>query len=239
MKPVALVGFQQATMRQHLSAPEDAEIWTLNYAWCHRIPKINRLFEIHAPDDRMNGEEISKEHDDWLQERHMFPIYTLPGTYEKIPSSVAYPWDEVTERFCGHLLVEDKVLKVFTSTFDYMIALALFEGFNPIYLYGFAMAGDREHGYQRDGFCYWSGYGNAMGVDVIQVKESTLLRPKVYHLGGQMYSVRTIMLHRDKCEKRIVELEKELLEQRGAIKVIDEILKEEQPKSEIGQNDAD
>ena len=66
-----------------------------------------------------------------------------------------------------------------------MIAMALYEGFNPIYLYGFAMAGDREHGYQRDGFCYWAGYANAMGVDVIQVKESTLFRPKVYHLGGQ------------------------------------------------------
>ncbi|MCP4278457.1 MAG: hypothetical protein GY776_00430, partial [Alteromonas sp.] len=89
MKQVALVGFNRKTMDFHTKAPKGAEVWTVNHAWKYDIPKIDRLFEIHAPEHRINSNPISIEHDNWLKEKHGFPIYTLPETYEYIPSSVA------------------------------------------------------------------------------------------------------------------------------------------------------
>jgi len=213
--PVALVGFKIDTMLQHTTAPKGAEVWTLNHAWKYDVPHIDRLFEIHAPSDRMTPYATSKKHDIWLSEKHPFPIYTLPDTYPGIPSSVAYPFDEISKEFCGHILVGKQVQEVFTSTFDYMIALALFEEFDPIHIYGFSMAGDSEYGYQRDGFAYWAGQADARGVDIVQCKESTLFNPVVYHKGGQMYARHTLESHKAAHKDQLKKIEIELHKQMG------------------------
>jgi|SaaInlV_200m_DNA_2_1039689.scaffolds.fasta_scaffold04062_6 hypothetical protein len=220
MKTVALVGFNKTTMKYHTKAPKGAEVWTVNHAWKYDIPKIDRLFEIHLPEHRLTSNIITKEHDVWLSKEHDFPIYTLPSTYEKIPSSVAYPYDEIVAEHCGNLLAGDKVQKVFTSSFDYMLALAIHEGFKNIYIYGFAMRGNSEYGYQRDGLAYWLGYANARGIKIIQHAKSTLLRPKVYHKGSQMISRQMAEHHIQTHEEQVKRLENQLAEKQGALGVL-------------------
>lgn len=218
MKTVALVGFNKATMKFHTGV--DAPVWTINHAWKYDIPRIDRLFEIHLPEHRKTSNKITKDHDNWLSQKHDFPIYTLPGTYEEIPSSVAYPFDEIAQEHCGGLLAGDKVQHVFTSSFDYMLALAIHEGYKKIYLFGFAMRGDSEYGYQRDGLAYWIGYANAKGIEIIQHEKSVLLRPKVYHLGGQMIGRQVVEHHKETHEEQVKLLSDEVNKQIGALELM-------------------
>ncbi len=232
MKQVALVGFNRKTMDFHTKAPKGAEVWTVNHAWKYDIPVIDRLFEIHAPEHRINSNPISIEHDNWLKEKHGFPIYTLPETYEYIPSSVAYPFDEIATEYCGTLLAGDKVQRVFTSSFDYMLALAIYEGFDEIYIYGFAMRGDGEYGYQRDGLAYWMGYAGAKGIKVIQHEKSNLLRPKVYHLGGQMIGRQVVEHHKITHDEQIKLLEVDMNKKLGALEVMKSLMEKGTVKPE-------
>ena len=239
MKRVALVGFNSKTMPFHKDAPEDCEIWTLNHAWKYDIPKIDRLFEIHKPEHRRNSNVITKEHDEWLAREHKFPVYTIPRNKE-IPSSVAYPYEQIAQDFCGGLLAGEKEQRVFTSTFDYMLALAIYEGFEEIYIYGFAMQGDGEYKYQRDGLAYWLGFANAKGYKVIQHEKSTTFRPKIYHEGGQMIARQVIEHHRLTHKDMVKKLEAEFQQNQGAYsvminlhkqgKVTDEALKNQESK---------
>lgn len=235
MKRVALVGFNSKTMSFHKSAPDGCEIWSLNHAWKYDIPRVDRLFEIHKPEHRKNSNKITKQHDDWLQERHSFPIYTIPKL-DYIPASKAYPYEQVVDKFCGGLLAGDKVQKVFTSTFDYMMALAIYEGFDEIYIYGFAMDGDSEYRFQRDGLAYWFGFATAKGIKVIQHEKSTTLRPKVYHEGGQMIGRQIAEHHRITHEEQVRKLENKLATKQGAYGVLSSLHQKGKVTDEAVQN---
>lgn len=72
----------------------------------------------------------------------------------------------------------------FTSTVDYALAMALYEGFTEIDLYGVNMANHTEYAYQKPGCEFWCGMAKGMGVKVnVHGKLSTLMRTK----DGKIY----------------------------------------------------
>ena len=82
------------------------------------------------------------------------PLYSV-RTYPDIPSSVAYPLDEVIKYFqCDY----------FSSSFDYAIALAIYEGYERIDIYGCQMSAKDEYIYQRPSFSYWLGMAKGLGI---------------------------------------------------------------------------
>lgn len=84
------------------------------------------------------------------------PIY-MQEQHNDIPASVKYPLDEMVKHF-GR--------QYFKSTLDYMMALALYEGFEEIHLYGVNMADNIEYAHQRPSMEYWIGRAEGMGVKV-------------------------------------------------------------------------
>jgi len=171
-KKVGLVGFYPDT--RHLAPYDDPEweIWGCNEGYNHGFMKRwTRWFQMHQRWDftKLNNRS-DPDHWVWLQEEHDFPIY-MQERYEDIPASVKFPLEEVKKRFG---------VAYFTSSFGYMIAMALLEGFDEIGVYGFEMATDTEYQYQRPNSEWWIGIAIGMGVKVIVPKGCGWMKSKLY-----------------------------------------------------------
>lgn len=100
------------------------------------------------------------------------PIYGLQA-YSEIPGSVAYPTAQVQAAFPWGGQAEE----FFTSSVDWMLALAIVEGAPRIELYGVDLYEARhERGEQRCGAHYWIGIARGRGIDVHIPDESSLCK---------------------------------------------------------------
>lgn len=201
-KKVAIVGFAHSTMPYHKKLGDDWEIWSVNSAWNYDIPRIDRLFEIH-PEEYL---EISKKgerglkHAEWLRQEHPFPIYTIdPSDY--ILSQVQYPYDEIVQELISNFRQGNDIREVFTSSMDYALAQALFEGYTHIKIFGVEMNEGTEYAYQKSGFTFWIGVAIGKGVVLELHERSKLIRPRVYHKGAQMLGRQDLETHAKRYEQ--------------------------------------
>ena len=174
-KKVVIVGF--APGRELAPYEDDSfEFWGMNDLWAHWAahpgvnPKWDRWFDMHQDDVLKNNFRTGPHHIKWLKSREAdFPIYMLK-TQEDIPGSVPYPIDEIWKS------VGDEGNPYFVSTPAYMMALALFEEFEEVHVYGINLLGLDEYEYQRPNFEYWIGLARGKGVKVVLPKESTICK---------------------------------------------------------------
>lgn len=185
MRSVAIVGFSQKTMHYCLQSKAD-EVWSLNHIYLiENFPKLTRLFELHKKHWYLRKEvPRSVAYWEWLQKPQEFPIYMQEKT-DEVPSSVKYPLDEVIED-CLTGLVEidddrnETMRKYFTSSFAYMMALAIHEKFDQIELYGVDMENDTEYGYQRPCGEFWIGIALGRGIKVVIPKPCEMCNAVLY-----------------------------------------------------------
>ncbi|NIP32916.1 hypothetical protein GWN26_10705, partial [Candidatus Saccharibacteria bacterium] len=97
------------------------------------------------------------------------PVY-MQKRWPNIPNSVVYPLKEIIEAYGNY----------FTNTVSYEIALAIFEGFKTIGIYGVDMAVGSEYGHQRPSCEYFIGLAIGLGIEVYIPPEADLL--KIRHL---------------------------------------------------------
>ena len=197
MRQVAIVGFASESIQQDW--PEDVEIWTLNNAWRYGFTRISRLFELHKVEQLTSllGRESvwENQHWEWLRQSHDFPIYMIE-TDERIPTSRAYPLEEICADVFQKLKREDAQVLYMTSSASYMMAMAIHERVERIYLAGVEMASGTEFAYQRDGITYMIGLANGRGIEVVLSNKSGLMRARLYsYEGGQTVSIQVIQEH--------------------------------------------
>jgi len=99
--------------------------------------------------------------------------------YDGIPRSVAYPLRDVQAQI-GVVKGEHKVGGIFSSTFAYMTALALLQGFERIEFYGIELVLDGEYAFQREAMAFWVGKADGMGVEVWMPEACHLLEMPLY-----------------------------------------------------------
>jgi len=189
MKSVAIIGFSKKTLK-YARFSNANEYWTMNHVFLTRtnyIKKIDRLYEIHAREWYLRGEQTkSARYDKWLQQKHPFPIYMQEKEVdtELIPSSVRYPFEEICETLLPGLIKTDGKkqisMKYFTSTVALMLAHAIYDGFDQIELYGVDMDSDTEYSYQKAAGEFWIGYALGRGAKVITPIKSSLYEAPVY-----------------------------------------------------------
>lgn len=184
-KSVALVGFAPETVELARKTKAD-EIWALYTAEQHLgLPRIDRLFEIHPYEFLLDPSHPSKQkgYIEYLKAPHTFPIY-MQEAYPDFPASVKYPLDEINRELFPKLWRGDRnnreMIKFYTSTFSYMLALAIYEGFDIVELYGFEMGTETEWRYQRDSASFMLGVAVGRGVTVYLPKITHLLRARMY-----------------------------------------------------------
>lgn len=213
MKEVALVGFYDPTLPAVANTTAQ-EIWVPNHGYMvmqEDLPRCTRLFEIHKQDWFRRKELPTHEaYWKWLQELHPFPIY-MQEHIPEIKNCVVYPFKEVCEDLFPHLLRQDPTGKLIqeiylTSTASFMLALAIHEKFERVWMYGIGMSTGTEYAYQLPGFTYMKGLANGRGIDTIEQWESPINKALVYAYDAipMIFKERLIEL-RDHYYQKLVE----------------------------------
>ena len=180
-KTVAIVGAGWNTAAWAPWGEDGVEVWGMNeshgYPWFD-VENTTRWFQIHPK------VSFTKEHKcnhwGWLREEHPFLIY-MDRVYDDVPSSTKYPLRDIQNKLINNFYRgEEKVEKLFSSTCDYEVALALLEGFERIELYGIEMVLEGEYAFQREGISFWIGKAEGMGVELWIPEKSSLLVMPLY-----------------------------------------------------------
>ena len=175
---VAIVGFAPSTMEdvQFLFGKGNVEIWAINQlymAW-PRICPINRMesrrnvtrwFQIHHRHSYDQSVQRDHSHHEWMSKQTDFPIYMMEKQ-DDVLVSCAFPKDQLLDKF----------RRYFTNSISWEIALAIYEGFKKIYIYGVDMAQDGEYMFERPSVEFFCGYAEGAGIELVIPEKSDLLK---------------------------------------------------------------
>lgn len=197
-KAVALVGFSKLSNQGAYSLPDGMELWTCNHGHVLNFPRIDALFEMHQweliQDPNYLTEERRNQHTAFMKAPHDFPIY-MAAILPTIPASVRFPLEDA-QGIAGKYLG-------FTSSFCYMIALAIMDGFDRIEVHGFDMDTVTEYRYQREDALRWISFAEGRGIDVHIAPTSGLLEEKILYgyEGIPMVSRQTLEAHKKQYDR--------------------------------------
>ena len=152
MNRLAIVGTHPDTRALAPFDDEGVDIWVFNEAprqpWCKRY---SASFQIHAPEVYSSPNNwIDKGYWGWLQEPHGKPVY-MQEVDPRVPDSVRYPLKEIVWAIPG------AGLRWFSSSAAYALALALYQGYRDITLFGMRLVSSTEYAFQLRNFNFWAG----------------------------------------------------------------------------------
>lgn len=185
---VAFVGFADHG-REDVPWDDPAfEIWGLNEEYVNPwMKRWDRWFQLHTKENYSRPtNQADPNHFEWLKKQRGFPIY-LHKLDPDIPAGVEYPMDEIVEKFGD---------PYFTSSFAYLVALALHLDKKVISVHGFLMASDTEWYYQKPGGEYWIGMARGRGVEVRILPGSPVCRGLMYGREAFPFISREFMANR-------------------------------------------
>lgn len=169
-KKVAIVGFAPSSMRDVITIFDNPEweIWGLNQlymAFPEIVPKATRWFQIHHRHSYDQTVVRDHKHHDWLAAQERFPIY-MQNKEPDVPNSIAFPREEIVNKFGTY----------FTNSISWEIALAIYEGFETIGIWGVDMAQDDEYSYERPSVEFFIGWAKGAGINLIIPETCDLLK---------------------------------------------------------------
>ena len=214
-KAVALVGFSKISNQGAYSLPDDMELWTLNHAHMLGFPRIDVHFDMHQleliQDPNFYTKDYQKGHDEFLSSPHDFPIYMIENL-DEVPASVRYPIEEAQ-------LLAGKYM-AFSSSFCFMIALAIMDGYDRIEVHGFDMDTVTEYSYQREDTLRWISFAEGRGIDVHIAPTSGLLEDKILYgyEGIPMVSRQTLEAHKKQYDREQQASHEKMTEWVGVLK---------------------
>lgn len=185
-RTIALVGMGPTSCSLAPYDDLDVDIWGLNET--HTFPWMKRAtgwFQLH-PRKSFEREVAVREvrgHFDWLKQRNGFPIF-MQFQYDDIPNSVEYPLMDMQNEFFSKVCKGNEKVKYFTSTFAYMMALAILD-YERIEIYGFEMAGGDEFVPQRACAEFWLGIATGRDKEIYLHDNSQLLFGPLYGYHGR------------------------------------------------------
>ena len=182
---------------------EEVEIWGMNDLWAHWPPtdlriRWDRWYDLHKRHVIIRNARTGPVHLEWLK-KFEGPIYTLEEL-EELPSAKAFPLEEVVAQLGA------TESPYFTSSPAYMLAHAVYEGYNEVHIYGVNLLGDGEYEYQRPCMDFWIGFARGRGVNVIIPPDSALVRSR-YRYGYDTHGGDGDSVFIDLCRSKMIEYE--------------------------------
>lgn len=220
---VAIIGSHARTRNRFDFTRSDCDVWLFNEALSRptlpgdsedlkqfqAVRRADAVFQMHVPAVWMNPRNANDPgHFDWLKTQNVCDVY-MQEQYPEVPRAVRFPLEEIVAHFG---------VRFFSSSPEYAIALAVYQGYRRIEIYGIEMETNTEYAYQRVGMAYWIGMARGRGVEVaahmslfdaplygydgkialdyadIETR-LTLLKPQIEAKSGE-YSAARIMLER-------------------------------------------
>lgn len=192
---VALVG--TAPSSRMLAPYNDPtwQIWACSPGNMGVIPRVDAWFEIHGnllwPENRHYGEPYVN----WLRQQ-TFPIYMQDQSL--VPNATPFPYKEAVAEFGPYF---------FTSSFAWMMALAMMQGAKEIALFGIDMASRDEYILQRPGAYYFFMEGKRRGVNMLAPFESDIMQPPgLYGFSETTQFGRKILARKVELKQRVSDL---------------------------------
>lgn len=167
VKPLKVAIIGTAPSSRHLAPFGDPTwtIWACSPGNMNQIPRFDLWFEIHSNLLWPEHESYGKPYIKWLQDGD-FPVVMQDNSL--VTRASPYPILEMCERFGD----DD-----FSSSFSYMMALAISHGAQEIALYGVDMASRDEYVLQRPGGRHFINTAKKLGIKVTIPYESDLGLP--------------------------------------------------------------
>ena len=148
---------------------DGGEVWGVNDVGSFPEFKGKHIDRIFTFDPRSN---------DWLAKARVAPIWSWQPY-----ADFKYPLREVTDRFFGKGTHLEQAY--FTNTISYMLALAIYEKFERIKLYGVDAPYGGIYFMEKSGLEYWIGRAQEAGIEVIPCEGSLMLQTYDGILYGQ------------------------------------------------------
>ncbi len=227
MKKLAIIGTAPSSIHLAPYNNPDYEIWGLNGVYSYidfaNITNITRWFDIHSME--CIKEIYTSTHYaygsgylEWIKNLTI-PIY-MQEVFEEVPTSVKYPLEEILARFPR---------KYFTNSISWMLALAIYEGYEDISIYGVDMATASEYACQRPSCEYFIGYAEGLGVKVYLPDQSDLLKtPFLYGFEDEKkdFMKAKLLARKQELEQKKAEFQQQANQATAAINTYDGALQD-------------
>ena len=197
---VSIIGFCNSNRDGAPYDDPDMECWGLNRGYIFQ-QRADRWFELHGRHIYASETRRAKRHVEWLN-AFQGPIY-MHQQFEDVKNCVVYPLKEIGEYFGGNvfrtgLSIKEGKRKGFlgpgperstenepylAASITYEIALAIYEGFKEIHLYGIDLNTDSEWGAQKPSVEYFLGQAAGRGIKVVIPDGCPLLKGTLYGRG--------------------------------------------------------
>jgi len=163
-RKLAIVGAHDLTRDNAPWNDTGCEIWAIsNYANAPWMKRCDAVIEIHKPiiyqhhpDDKTYWEFLQ-----WTDK----PVYML-DPHTAIKNVRRYPLEEIKAGLLRHVFVHGKPVTNLGSSIDFALALAIYEQYQVIDVYGVEMGIDTKYVTQRPGFAFWVGLAAGHGLTV-------------------------------------------------------------------------
>jgi hypothetical protein len=197
---VAVIGTAPSSRLLAPFADPSWTIWACSPGNMNTIPRFDAWFEIHGnllwPANKHYGEGYIE----WLK-KQTCPIYMQEAQMYGIPNAVAFPVKAMVKEFGGDF---------FTSSFSWMMAMAINMGATEIALYGVDMASREEYILQRPGFYFFRYMAKVKGIKVFAPNESDIMQPPgLYGYSDTLPFARKLHARREEVRGRIAQMEQE------------------------------
>jgi len=161
IKAVTIVGFGPSAQKLDESKVR-GEVWSMND--CYQgfstplMKNVTRVFDIHMIHKRVNLPAKDGKQHLWHLDQlgRLGHRIILQQPHAQVTNSEAYPLYQILGYFG---------LRYFTGTGAYMLANAIYEGYNHISVFGLDQR-DWEHLKQRDCFAFWCGIAMGRGIEM-------------------------------------------------------------------------
>ena len=176
MKKVAIVGAQELTRNNAPFEDESFEIWSISdWILSDWLKRCDVLIEIHQSGQYMNHPRTPRYWNTLLETD--IPVYMYPVPDPRLKKARPYPLDGVLGMVSTGSN-QGKAFKPLNSSIAYAMALAIYQGYEQIDVYGVELAAESEYAQQRHIFAFWAGVAAAKGIKLnVNCSDGLLSQP--------------------------------------------------------------
>lgn len=166
-RKIAIVGSAPSSNRIAPFHDPDWDIWACSPANMKILPRVDAWFEVHKTQLWPENIGWGEPYIEWLRHQS-FTLYMQDK--DLCPNATPYPIAKMIEEYSGYF---------FTSSFAYMLALAIYQDPKPeeIKLFGADMATTKEYIEQRPAAHHFMWLASTKGIKVSCPPESDIMQP--------------------------------------------------------------
>lgn len=181
MKKLAIVGAHEATRDNAPFDNPDYEIWGITrYAKADWMKRCDTVIEIH-PEPFYTNHPEDKGYWEWLQNTDA--TVRMLHLHMDIKNAVMYPLQSIRDELLKNVYVHGERITNLGSSPDFAIALAIYQKYDVIDIYGVEMGIDTKYMTQRPGFAFWTGLAAGRGITLNVNCTDNLFTQPVYASG--------------------------------------------------------